>query len=68
MRDDRYSLERGLPEPLQQRRETRRVSLEAIIAIGFFALIAVETAISWRHNLRTYETQGHRGKFCPRVR
>ena len=64
MRDDRYSLERGLPEPLQQRRETRRVSLEAIIAIGFFALIAVETAISWRHNLRTYELRDTAANFA----
>ena len=31
------------------------MSLEAIIAIGFIALIAVETTISWLHNLRTYE-------------
>ncbi len=64
MRDDRYSLERGLPEPLQQRRETRRVSLEAIIAIGFFALVAVETAISWRHNLRTYELRDTAANFA----
>ena len=31
------------------------MSLEAIIAIGFVALIVVETTISWLHNLRAYE-------------
>ena len=64
MRDERYSLECGLPEPPQQRRGTRRVSLEAFIAIGFFALIAVETAISWRHNLRTYELRDTAANFA----
>ena len=40
------------------------MSLEAFIAIGFFALVAVETAISWLHNLRTYELRDTAANFA----
>ena len=40
------------------------MSLEALIAVGFLALIAVETAISWLHNLRTYEIRDTAANFA----
>ena len=40
------------------------MSLEAIIAVGFIALIAVETAISWLHNLRAYEFRDTAANFA----
>ncbi|MDE0027548.1 MAG: sterol desaturase family protein [Spirochaetaceae bacterium] len=40
------------------------MSLEAIIAIGFVALIAIETTISWLHNLRTYEFRDTAANFA----
>ncbi len=40
------------------------MSLEALIAIGFLALIAVETAVSWVHNLRTYEIRDTAANFA----
>ena len=40
------------------------MSLEAIIALGFFALIAVETTVSWLHNLRTYEFKDTAANFA----
>ena len=40
------------------------MSLEAVIAIGFFALIGIETAVSWVHNLRTYELKDTAANFA----
>ena len=40
------------------------MSLEALIALGFFALIAVETGISWLHNLRSYELRDTAANFA----
>ena len=40
------------------------MSLEAVIAIGFLALIAIETTISWLHNLRTYEFRDTAANFA----
>ena len=40
------------------------MSLEAVIAIGFFTLIGVETAVSWAHNLHTYEFKDTAANFA----
>ncbi len=39
------------------------MSLEVAIAVGFVALVAIETAISWRHDLGSYEFRDTTANF-----
>ena len=40
------------------------VSLEVVIAVGFLVLVGIETVVSWRHNLDSYEFRDTAANFA----